>query len=178
MKPFLVQGERCYLAKLRSDMLCNHGGCLSPQNAFQNLVGMETMGLRLERECSNALALARHLSKVPGVIVNYPGLETNNSHEIAKAQLKNGYGTILTLRVGSWDKAFAFMNALNLSFIVSNIGDIRTLVVHPASTMALNSTQKEREDAGVYDDLIRVSVGIEDISDLIADFDRAIHSIR
>ena len=139
---------------------------------------METLGLRLERECSNALALARHLSKVPGMIVNYPGLETNESHEIAKAQLKNGYGTILTIRVGSWDKAFAFMNALKLSFIVSNIGDIRTLVVHPASTMALNSTQQEREDAGVFDDLIRVSVGIEDISDLIADFDRAIHSIR
>lgn len=178
MKPFLVQGSKCYLAKLRSDMLCNHGGCLSPQNAFQNLVGMETLGLRLERECSNALALARHLSKVPGMLVNYPGLETNESYEIAKEQFKNGYGTILTIRVGSWNQAFALMNALKLSFIVSNIGDVRTLVVHPASTMALNSIQQEREDAGVFDDLIRVSVGIEDIDDLIADFDRAIHSIK
>lgn len=178
MKPFLAQGKNCYLAKLRSDMLCNHGGCLSPQNAFQNLIGMETLGLRMERECQNALSLARHLAKIPGVEVNYPGLETNESYEIAKTQLENGYGAILTIRLGSWDKAFAFMNALKLSFIVSNIGDIRTLVVHPASTMALNSTQQEKEAAGVYDDLIRVSVGIEDISDLIADFDRAIHSIR
>ena len=177
LKPYLAQGQLCYLAKLRSDMLCNHGGCLSPQNAFQNLVGMETLGLRMERECSNALALAKHLAKVPGVIVNYPGLEMSESHELAKRQFKNGFGTILTLRVGSYEKAFAFMNALKVSFIVTNIGDIRTLVVHPASTMALNSTDKEREEAGVYDDLIRVSVGIEDISDLIADFDQALHLI-
>ncbi|MBO5292863.1 MAG: PLP-dependent transferase [Lachnospiraceae bacterium] len=178
LEPFLAQGRNCYLAKLRGDMLCNHGGCLSPQNAFQNIVGMETMGLRMERECSNALALAEHLSKVPGIIVNYPGLEINESYETARKQLRNGYGTILTLRVGSRERAFALMDALKLPFVVSNIGDIRTLVVHPASTMALHSTEKEKEDAGVFEDLIRVSVGIEDIGDIIADFDRALHSMK
>lgn len=178
MGPFLAQGKLCYLAKLRSELLSNHGGCLAPQNAFQNLVGMETLGLRMEKECSNALALARHLSKVQGISVNYPGLENDENHEVAKRQLKNGYGTVLTIRVGSCEKAFEFMNALSLPFIVANIGDIRTMVIHPASTMALHSTKEEKEAAGVYEDLIRVSVGVEDIDDLIADFDRALLSIR
>lgn len=174
MKPFLSQGRLCYLGKLRSELLANHGGCMSPQNAFQNIVGLETLGLRLERECRNAGILAGHLSKIPWITVNYPGLETANGHEIAKKQFRNGFGSVLTIRVGSDEKAFALMNALKLSFIVANIGDIRTMVIHPASTMALNSSQKEREAAGVYDDLIRISVGIEDIFDLIADFDQAI----
>lgn len=177
MLPFLEQKEQCYITRLRSDMLTNHGGCLSPQNAFMNLVGMETLGLRLERECSNALTLARHLSGMPELVVNYPGLVTNRSYEVAKKELKNGYGTILTLRTGSKRRAFALMEALKLPFVISNIGDVRTLVVHPASTMALHSTEKEKEEAGVFDDLVRVSVGIEDIGDLIADFERAVHSM-
>ena len=91
--------------------------------------------------------------------------------------MKNGYGTILTIRTGSRHRAFALMEALKLPFVISNIGDTRTLVVHPASTMALHSTKEEKEEAGVFDDLIRVSVGIEDIGDLIVDFERAIHSM-
>ncbi len=177
MARFLEQKEHCYITRLRADLLTNHGGCLSPQNAFLNLIGMETMGLRLERECSNALALARYLSRVPGITVNYPGLETSKSYKTAKAVLKNGFGTIITIRTGSRERAFALMRELKLPFIVSNIGDTRTLVVHPASTMALHSTCEEKEDAGVFDDLVRVSVGIENIGDLIMDFEQALQKI-
>lgn len=177
MAPFLEQKERCYIAKLRADLLTNHGGCLSPQNAFLNLIGMETMGLRLERECSSALALARYLSRIPGLTVNYPGLETSKTYDTAKAVLKNGFGTIITVRTGSRQRAFALMRELKLPLIVSNIGDTRTLVIHPASTMALHSTREEREAAGVFDDLVRVSVGIENIGDLIVDFEQALQKI-
>lgn len=96
------------------------------------------------------------------------------SHETAQRILKNGCGAILTVRFGTRKKAFQVMDALRISQIVSNIGDNRTLVVHPASTMALHSTEQECEDAGVYDDLVRISVGIENIADIISDFDRAL----
>jgi O-acetylhomoserine (thiol)-lyase len=174
MKEVARMGKMGYTVRLRSDMLTNHGGCLSPQNAHLNLLGLETMGIRMERECSNAFALARHLSGYPGVTVNYPGLPGAPGHELAKRLMHNGFGTVLTIRLGSRERAIALMDSLKLVSIVSNVGDIRTMVVHPASTMALHSTPQELEGAGVYDDLIRISVGIENIGDLIADFDRAL----
>lgn len=176
LAPFLKNpaGLPAYAVRLRADMLCNYGACLSPQNAFLNMLGLETLGLRVERECSNALALARYFSTIPGILVNYPGLEDSVGYETAQRILKNGCGAILTARFGTREKAFQVMDALRISQIVSNIGDNRTLVVHPASTMALHSTVQEREDAGVYDDLVRISVGIEDIADIISDFDRAL----
>lgn len=175
--PFLdnPDGLPPFAVRLRADLLCNYGACLSPQNAFLNMLGMETMALRMERECSNALALARYFRTVPGITVNYPGLEECPGYETAKKILKGGYGAILTVRFGSRERAFRVMDALQIPQIVSNIGDNRTLVIHPASTMALHSTNKEKEDAGVYDDLVRISVGIEDIADIISDFDRALH---
>lgn len=174
LKVFENLGNKAYITKIRAKMVGNFGGCLSPQNAYLNLIGLETMGLRFERECNNALALSKHLSKVLGVTVNYPGLPGKGA-DVANKVLKGGYGAILTVRLGSREKAFKFMNELRIPFIVSNIGDVRTLVVHPASTMALHSTEEERNNAGVFDDLVRVSVGIENIEDLIADFDRAIY---
>ena len=95
-------------------------------------------------------------------------------YQTAHRILSNGCGAILTVRFGTREKAFQVMDALRIPQIVSNIGDNRTLVVHPASTMALHSTERECEDAGVYDDLVRVSVGIEDVADIISDFDRAL----
>ena len=166
-----------YIAGVHRNMVRSHGGCLSPQNAFLNLLGSETLGLRMERECSNALALAEHLSGIPGLTVNYPGLPDSKYHELAKAQLKGGYGNMLTIRTGSKEKAFAFINALKLPFIVSNIGDTRTLVVHPDTTTARSGSPQEKLESGVLEDLIRVSVGIEDIGDLLADFDRAAYDI-
>ncbi len=168
-------GQMAYIAKMRSGLYRNMGTCLSPFNAYLNVIGLETLGLRMDRQCSNALALATWLEETySDITVNYPGLKSSKWHEIAEGQFKNGYGAILTIRVGSKERAFQIMNKLTIPYILSNIGDTKTLVVHPASTISLHSTEKELEDAGVYDDLIRISVGIEDVDDLIEDFKQAI----
>ena len=133
----------------------------------------------MERECQNALELAHWIvENYSDIIVNYPGLESSSWHHVAKEQFEHGYGAILTLRVGSKEKAFKFIDSLTIPYIISNIGDTKTLVLHPASTISLHSTDKEKEDAGVYEDLIRVSVGIEDIEDLKDDFAQAFLKIR
>ncbi|MBR6910056.1 MAG: O-acetylhomoserine aminocarboxypropyltransferase/cysteine synthase, partial [Lachnospiraceae bacterium] len=111
------------------------------------------------------------------VTVNYPGLETSKWHDIADKVLKGGYGAIVTIRVGSRERAFKLLNFLELAYRLSNIGDTKTLVLHPSSTISLHSTDKQKEDAGVFEDLIRISVGIEDIEDLIADFDKAFEKL-
>ena len=140
-----------------------------------NVIGLETLGLRMERQCDNALKLAQWFERTyPDMTVNYPGLESSKWHDIAAKELKNGYGAILTIRVGSKERAFEIMNKLTIPYILSNIGDTKTLVVHPASTISLHSTKEELENAGVYDDLIRISVGIEDVADLIEDFKNSI----
>lgn len=175
LEPYRKMGPYAYLAKLRTGLYRNTGACLSPMNAYLNCIGMETLGLRMERICENALKLAQHLEKVESIgEVRYPGLVSNDSHEAAERQFQNGFGGILTLRLGSKGKAFSFINALKLVKKVSNIGDTKTLVIHPASTIYAHSTEEERLLAGVYDDLVRVSVGIEDIEDLTEDFDQAI----
>ena len=168
-------GPMAYVAKLRNGLYRNMGTCLSPFNAYLNVIGLETLGLRMDRQCSNALALATWLEETyPDITVNYPGLKSSKWHDIAESQLKNGYGAILTIRVGSKERAFEIMNKLTIPYILSNIGDTKTLVVHPMSTISLHSTPQELEDAGVYDDLIRISVGIEDVEDLIDDFKSSI----
>lgn len=177
MKPYAKFGSFAYTAKLRNGLFRNTGACMAPQTAFYNLTGMETLGLRMERACDNALALAKYLDLLPGVTVNYPGLASSPWYDTATRLLNGRYGAILTIRVGSKEKAFAIMNSLKLPRIVSNIGDTKTLIVHPASTLSAHSTEQEKKDAAVYDDMIRISVGIEDIGDLIRDFETAIVSV-
>ncbi len=168
-------GPMAYVAKLRSGLYRNMGTCLSPFNAYLNVIGLETLGLRMERQCSNAFKLASWLEEnYKDIIVNYPGLKSSKWNDIANTIFDKGYGAILTIRVGSKERAFEVMNKLKIPYILSNIGDTKTLVVHPASTISLHSTPQELEDAGVYDDLIRISVGIEDIEDLIEDFRTAL----
>ncbi len=176
LKPYLKFGPMAYIIKLRNGLFRNTGGCLSPQNAFLNNLGLETLGLRMERHCSNAYELARYLDTFEGITVNYPGLESSPYHEVADKQFTKGYGAIITFRVGSKERAFKIINALKIPNIVSNIGDTKTLVIHPASTIALHLSDKDKEASGVYDDLIRVSVGIEDIDDLKEDFRAALES--
>ena len=172
---YLKFGPMAYIAKLRNGLYRNIGTCLSPFNAYLNVIGLETLGLRVEKQCSNAFLLAKWIEETyPDVIVNYPGLKSSKWNDIANTILDKGYGAILTIRVGSKERAFEIMNNLTIPYILSNIGDTKTLVVHPASTISLHSTEKELEDAGVYDDLIRISVGIEDVEDLIEDFRNAI----
>lgn len=175
MKAFKKFGPFAYTAKLRNGLFRNTGACLSPQNAFYNSIGMETLGIRMERICSNAKKLAEFFSsEYKDITVNYPGLKSSRWHDIATAQFGRNAGGIITIRTGSKAKAFAIINALKLPLIVSNIGDTKTLVIHPESTLNVHSTEEEKKTAGVFDDLIRISVGIEDIEDLIEDFRQAI----
>ena len=175
---YLKFGPMAFIAKLRNGLFRNTGACLAPVNAYLNVIGLETLGLRMERQCNNAAALAKWIEETyPDVTVNYPGLESSPWHVIAKKQFENGYGAILTLRVGSKKQAFDFIDSLNIAYTLSNIGDTKTLVIHPGSTISLHSTEKQKEDAGVFEDLIRVSAGIEDIEDLKEDFAQAFAKI-
>lgn len=179
LKEYRKFGPMAYIAKLRNSFFRNTGACLAPMNAYLNMIGLETLGLRMERQCSNALELAEWLEEsYPALQVNYPGLQSSPWHKIAEKELQNGYGAILTLRAGSKKRAFELIDRLTLPYTLSNIGDTKTLVLHPASTISLHSTEKEKEDAGVYEDLIRVSVGIEDLEDLKEDFAQAIKGLE
>lgn len=175
MAEYLKFGPFAYTAKLRNGLFRNTGACLSPQNAFYNSLGMETLGLRMERISDNALKLAAFIQEhYPQMTVNYPGLESSSWHEIAERQFSGYYGGMITVRTGSKEKAFAIIDALQIPLNVSNIGDTKTLVIHPESTISVHSTEEEKKAAGVFDDLIRISTGIEDIEDLTADFAQAI----
>lgn len=172
-------GPMCYTAKLRNGLFRNTGACLAPAIAYQNIIGLETLGLRMSRECSNALELARWIrDDYPEYTVNYPGLEQSPWHDIAKKELKNGFGAILTIRLGSKEKAFNFIDGLKLAYNLSNIGDTKTLAIHPASTISIHSNDQEKENSGVYEDLVRISVGIEDIEDIIEDFRQSFESLK
>lgn len=172
-------GPMCYVAKLRNGLFRNSGACLAPTNAYLNIIGLETLGLRMERQCSNAMKLAEWINtEFPQYKVNYPGLPDSPWHEIARNELHNGYGAILTIRLGTKENAYTLIDSLKLAYTLSNIGDTKTLVIHPASMISLHSNEQEKENAGVYDDLIRVSVGIEDIEDLIEDFKNAFSRIE
>lgn len=177
LEEFKHLGTMSYLARLRAKMLTDFGGCPAPFNIFLTNVGLDTLALRMERVCDNALTLAKFLSEQKTIRVNYPGLEENSYHELAKKQFSNRFGAMLTLRFETKERAFRFINALNYTLRASNIGDVRTLTIHPASTIYLNVAAHEKEFAGVTEDLIRVNVGIEDISDLIDDFGRALSKI-
>lgn len=178
MGEYLKFGKGAFTARLRNSVWRDIGACLAPMNAYLNINGLETLGLRMERICKNAQLLAEHLHTLRYVKeVNYPGLRDSPYYPLITKQFKNGYaGGILTIRVESKEKAFAVINNLKYALNVSNIGDTKTLVVHPASTIFAHSSDEEKTAAGVYDDLIRISVGIEDIEDIIADFENAFHT--
>ncbi len=177
IKPYQKYGKLAYLIKLRSGIWRNVGCCVAPMNAFLNSIGLETLGLRMERLCDNALQLASYLKTVPNVEVNYPALPDNPYYPLVKSQLGGRGGAILTLRVGSKEKAFKLINKLKYACIATNIGDVRTLVIHPASTIYTHSTEQQKLSAGVYDDTIRISIGIEDAEDIIEDFRQALSDI-
>lgn len=173
---FRKYGNGALLVRLRTDIWGNLGGCMAPMNAYLCYIGVETLGLRMEKICDNAEKLAKALDELPGIEVNHLTLPNHPYHEYVEKEL-NGYGGgILSFRTGCRGKAFRIINSLKCAMIASNIGDIRTLVIHPASTLYLHTSQAEREAAGVYEDTVRVSVGIEDAEDLINDFTEAILS--
>lgn len=170
-------GVMSYIVRLRSNMLTNFGGCAAPFNVFLTGIGLDTLELRMERACENAYKLAKFLSTQKNIRVNYPGLENNPYRELAASQFNNHFGTMLTINFESKEKSFNFINSLNFALNESNIGDVRTLIIHPASTIYCHASEKEKINAGVTDDLVRVSVGIENIEDLIEDFEQALQKI-
>ena len=168
-------GPFALLARLRNGLWRDTGACLAPVTAFLNCVGLETLAVRMERACENSLELATWLSG-SGLVseVDYPGLPNAPDHELAARQFGGKFGALVTFRAGSREKAFKFVNSVRYAYRASNIGDVKTLVLHPASTIFADNTPEERERAGVYDDSVRVSVGIEDVEDLIEDFRQAL----
>jgi O-acetylhomoserine (thiol)-lyase len=169
-------GELAYIIKARTQFLRDMGSCMSPFNAFLFLQGLETLHLRMPRHCENALSLARWLEKQPQVSwVNYPGLKSHPDYALAQKYLPNGQGAILGFGIKGGRKAgIKFINNVKLASHLANIGDSKTLVIHPASTTHQQLSQKEQLDAGVTEDYIRVSVGTEHIDDIIGDFQNAL----
>ena len=165
-----------FIMKMRLQFLRDVGSCISPFNSFLLLQGLETLHLRMERHCSNALKVAQYLEAHPKVKwTNYPGLKSSKYHDLAKKYLTNGYGALVGFGLKSgFEGGSRFINSLQLHSHVANIGDARSLAIHPASTTHSQLTAAERDSAGVTDDYVRLSVGIEDIEDIIADLEQAL----
>lgn len=171
-----VFGKAAFAGRVRVDGLRNIGPSQSPFNSFLMLQGLETLSLRVQRCCDNALAIARYLESHPAVeSVNYTGLESNRYHDLASKYLQNGFGAVLTFRVkGGFDAAASLVEKLKLVLHVGSVGDSKSLIVHPASTTHSQLSAKEQEAAGVYPNMLRLSVGIEHIDDLIYDLQQAL----
>jgi O-acetylhomoserine (thiol)-lyase len=176
-------GPLAFILKARVQGLRDTGAALSPFNAFLLLQGIETLHLRLERHSTNALAVAQHLAQHPGVEwVNYPGLESSAYHQRAKKYLPNGSGAIVTFGIkkgetgGGYEAGKKLINSLELFSLLANIGDAKSLVIHPASTTHQQLSSEEQASTGVTPELVRLSVGIEDIRDILADLDQAIET--
>ena len=169
-------GKAAYIVKMTTNLMRDLGSIPSPQNSFYLGVGLETLHLRMERHYENALALAKHLEKHPKVSwVSFSGLEKDSQHELAKKYLPKGSCGVISFGVvGGRDAAVKFMDSLKLAAIVTHVADARTCVLHPASTTHRQMNDEELLAAGVSPDLIRMSVGIEDVQDIIADVDQAL----
>ncbi|ELU36137.1 O-acetylserine sulfhydrylase/homocysteine synthase [Rhizoctonia solani AG-1 IA] len=170
-------GPLAFAVKLRVEILRDLGASLNPFGAFLLLQGLETLSLRAQRHADNALALAQWLEQHPAVSwVSYPGLPSHPSHANAKRLLRpNTYGGVLSFGVkGDANIGSAVVDKLKLASNLANVGDAKTLVIHPATTTHQQLTAEEQFASGVTPDLIRVSVGIEDISDITADFSHAL----
>lgn len=169
-------GKAAYITKMTTNLMRDLGSIPSPQNAFYLGIGLETLHLRMERHFSNALALAKHLEKHPKVAwVSFSGLENDSQHELAQKYLPNGSCGVISFGIkGGREAAVKFMDSLRLAAIVTHVADTRTCVLHPASTTHRQMNDEELLAAGVSPDLIRLSVGIEDIRDLIDDIDQAL----
>ncbi len=169
-------GPLAFILKARVQGLRDTGAALSPFNSFLFLQGLETLHLRMERHSTNALAVAQYLEQHPAVEwVNYPGLPSSKYHARAEKYLPNGQSALVTFGVhGGYEPAKRFIHALKLFSLLANIGDAKSLVIHPASTTHQQLSAAEQLDTGVRPELIRLSVGIENIRDIVADLDQAL----
>jgi O-acetylhomoserine (thiol)-lyase len=168
-----------YIMKMRLQLLRDMGGCISPFNSFLSLQGIETLHLRMERICQNAMKTAELLASHPKVAwVNYPGLKTSPNHSIAKKYLKGGFGGLLGFGVkGGYEAGRRFIEGLSLFSHLANIGDAKSLAIHPASTTHSQLSPEEQVSTGVSADFVRLSLGIEDFADLQADLEQALTKV-
>ncbi len=169
-------GNVAFIIKVRVQLQRDLGAALSPFNAFLFLQGLETLPLRVRRHSENALKVAGFLKRHPLVSwVNYPGLEEHPSHKLAKKYLKGNYGAIVGFGIkGGLEAGKKFINSVKLLSHLANIGDAKSLVIHPASTTHQQLTKKEQEETGVTEDYIRLSIGLEDVEDIKEDIDQAL----
>lgn len=171
-------GPLAFILKARVQGLRDVGACISPFNAFLILLGAETLHLRMERHSENALKVAHFLQSHPQVTsVNYAGLETSPYHSRVQKYMPNGAGALVTFEIrGGLEAGKKFINSVKLFSLLANIGDAKSLVIHPASTTHSQLTEEEQASTGVTPGLIRLSVGIEDIRDITADLDQALNA--
>jgi len=174
-------GNIAFIIRARVEQLRDLGPCISPFNSFLLLQGLETLSLRVQRHCDNAIIIAKWLKEQPQVDwVLYPGLEEHPFHDTAKKLFReNCFGGIVTFGIkGGVVAGKKFIDNVKLASLLANVGDAKTLVIHPASTTHQQLTEKEREDSGVKPEMIRVSVGIENIEDIIEDFKQALNIVN
>ncbi|MDD5270808.1 MAG: O-acetylhomoserine aminocarboxypropyltransferase/cysteine synthase [Candidatus Omnitrophica bacterium] len=176
VKALKPAGNIAYITKARVSLLRDLGPAISPFNSFLLLQGLETIHLRMPKHCENALAVAKHLKKHPGVSwVNYPGLPTSPDHEKARKYLKKGAGAIIGFGIkGGLKSGKKFVESLGLISHLANIGDAKSLAIHPATTTHQQLSEKERLATGVTPDFVRLSIGLEHIDDITADIDQAL----
>lgn len=180
LKYFNTFKEKAYITKLRVKLLRDIGNIMAPFNAFLTNLGLETLHLRMKAHSENALTLAKYLQKNPKIAwVNYPYLENNKDIHKNKKYLRNGASGVLTFGInGSTDEIKEFIKSLKLAALVIHVGDARTSVLHPSSTTHRQLSIEEQISAGVSPEMIRVSVGIENINDIINDFQQALECIK
>jgi O-acetylhomoserine (thiol)-lyase len=173
-------GSAAFIAKIRVEGLRDYGGALSPFNAFQIIQGLETLELRIKKHSENALQLAKWLQEQPEVMwVNYPGLESSKYKALAKKYLPKGQSGIVTFGVdGGFESAKTIADKTKLFSLLANIGDTKSLIIHPASTTHQQLSDEAQESTGVTKDLIRLSVGLENIEDLKADLKEAFQLVK
>jgi O-acetylhomoserine (thiol)-lyase len=171
-------GNLAYILKLRVQLLRDLGPALSPFNAFLFLQGLETLPLRIQRHAANALAVAQWLEKNPAVEwVSYPGLASHPAHGFAKKYLTGGYGGIVTFGLrGGVEAGRKLIDSVKLFSLLANVGDAKSLIIHPASTTHQQLSAQDQLASGVTPELVRLSVGIEHVDDIIADLDQAIRA--
>jgi O-acetylhomoserine (thiol)-lyase len=174
---FPGMGNIAFIIKVRVQWLRDVGACLSPFNSFLFLQGLETLPLRQRKHSENALAIAGFLKNHAAVTwVNYPGLEEHPSHNLANKYLKNSFGAIIGFGIkGGLESGKKFINSVRLLSHLANIGDAKSLVIHPASTTHQQLTAEEQKTTGVTEDFIRLSIGLEDVEDIKEDINQALH---
>jgi O-acetylhomoserine (thiol)-lyase len=173
-------GNIQFIIRARVEGLRDLGPALSPFNSFLFLQGLETLSLRVQRHCENSLALAKWLERHPQVSwVSYPGLESHPHHQRARKYLKNGFGGVLAFGIkGGLAAGRKFIDGVKLASHLANVGDAKTLVIHPGSTTHSQLTEAEQTSAGVAPDLVRVSPGLEHLDDILEDFEEAFAAAR